>query len=201
MLHTWIHAFWGTAANVMICNKITKKINGHKLFILCYTGLIQGLRPANERRRYKVTPSLIGWMQTWNQPCYMCECILIVALCNIWYNVHVIIHSIWRSECMSDGLTHWGRNDIGAILQTTFSNAFYQIKMCWFLWKISLKFIPKGPINNIPALVQIMAWRRPGDKPLLEPMMDILLNHICVTWPQWVNELILPDAEHGIYMI
>ena len=31
--------------------------------------------------------------------------------------------------------------------------------------KISLKFVPKGPINNIPALVQIMAWRQPGDKP------------------------------------
>ena len=26
--------------------------------------LILGLRPANERRRYKVTPSLIGWAQT-----------------------------------------------------------------------------------------------------------------------------------------
>ena len=25
-------------------------------------------------------------------------------------------------------------------------------------------FVPKGPINNISALVQIMAWRRPGDK-------------------------------------
>ena len=31
---------------------------------------------------------------------------------------------------------------------------------------ISLKFVPEGPINNIPALVQIMAWRRPGHKPL-----------------------------------
>ena len=28
--------------------------------------------------------------------------------------------------------------------------------------KISLKFVPKGPINNIPALVQIMAWCHPG---------------------------------------
>ena len=28
--------------------------------------------------------------------------------------------------------------------------------------KISLKFIPRGPINNIPELVQIMAWRRPS---------------------------------------
>ena len=53
--------------------------------------------------------------------------------------------------------------------------------------KISLKFVPKGPINNIPALVQIMAWRRSGDKPLSEPMMVSLLTHICVTRPQWVK--------------
>ena len=32
--------------------------------------------------------------------------------------------------------------------------------------EISLKFFPKVQINNIPALVQMMAWRRPGDKPL-----------------------------------
>ena len=50
--------------------------------------------------------------------------------------------------------------------------------------KISLKFVPKGPINNIPALVQIMAWRRSGDKPLSEPMMVSLPTHICVTQPQ-----------------
>ena len=39
--------------------------------------------------------------------------------------------------------------------------------------KISLKFVPKGQINNILALVWIMAWRRPGDKPLSEPKMGI----------------------------
>ena len=59
----------------------------------------------------------------------------------------------------------------------------------WILIKISLKFVPKGPINNNPALVQIMAWRRPGDKPLSEPRMDNLLTRICVTRPQWVNQL------------
>ena len=32
------------------------------------TGLILSLRPANERRRYFVTTSLIGWAQAWNQP-------------------------------------------------------------------------------------------------------------------------------------
>ena len=50
--------------------------------------------------------------------------------------------------------------------------------------KISLKFVPKGLFNNIPALDQIMAWRRSGDKPLSEPMMESLLTHICVTRPQ-----------------
>ena len=41
----------------------------------------------------------------------------------------------------------------------------------WIPIKIPLKFVPKGPINNIPELVQIMALRRPGDKPLSDPMM------------------------------
>ena len=57
----------------------------------------------------------------------------------------------------------------------------------WIPIKISLKFVPKGPINHIPALVQIMAWRRSGDKPLSEPMVISLLMHICVTRPQWVK--------------
>ena len=35
--------------------------------------------------------------------------------------------------------------------------------------------------HTLPALVQIMAWRRPGDKPLSEPMEIRLLTHICVT--------------------
>ena len=57
----------------------------------------------------------------------------------------------------------------------------------WISIKISLQFVPMGPINNIPALVQIMAWRRSGDKPLSEPMMVRLLTHICATQPQWVK--------------
>ena len=57
------------------------------------------------------------------------------------------------------------------------------------LFKISLKFVVKVWINNIPALVQIMAYHRSGDKPLSEPMLVSLLTHICVTWPQWLNWL------------
>ena len=41
--------------------------------------------------------------------------------------------------------------------------------------KFSLKFVPNGPINNIPALVQIMAWRRPGDEPVSGAVIVSLL--------------------------
>ena len=63
----------------------------------------------------------------------------------------------------------------------------------WISIQISLKFVPKVPINNIPALVQIMAWRRPGDKPSSEAMMVSLLTHICVTRPQRVNSCPVPS--------
>ena len=59
----------------------------------------------------------------------------------------------------------------------------------WISIQISLKFVPKGSIKYIPALVQIMAWRQPGDKPLSEPMMVVLPKHICVTRPQCVKLL------------
>ena len=55
--------------------------------------------------------------------------------------------------------------------------------------QISPKFVPKGRLNNIPSLVQIKAWRRPGDKPLSEQMMVILPTHICVARPQWAKAL------------
>ena len=49
------------------------------------------------------------------------------------------------------------------------------------LIKFSLKYVRKGPIDNNPALVQIMAWRQSGDKPLSEPMMtqfnDAYMRH------------------------
>ena len=58
----------------------------------------------------------------------------------------------------------------------------------WILITISLKFVPKGPINNILALIQIMAWHGSGDKPLSEPMLVGSLTHICITQLQWVKQ-------------
>ena len=70
---------------------------------------------------------------------------------------------------------------MAAISQTTFQDAFFLNENARISVKISLKFVPKVRINNIPALVQTMAWRRPGDKPLPEPMMvnltDAYMRH------------------------
>ena len=57
----------------------------------------------------------------------------------------------------------------------------------WISNYISLKYFPYGLLDNMAALVQIMAWRRRGDKPLSEPIMVSLPTYICVTRPQWVK--------------
>ena len=75
---------------------------------------------------------------------------------------------------------------MATISQTTFWNAFSWMKMS----KFRLRF-HWSAVKNIPALVQIMAWRRPGDKPLSEPMMVRMPTRICVTRPQWVNTMLL----------
>ena len=54
--------------------------------------------------------------------------------------------------------------------QTTFSNVFSLMRIADF-FKMSLKSVPKVPINNIQTLVQIMAWRRSGDKPFSESIL------------------------------
>ena len=54
-----------------------------------------------------------------------------------------------------------GRHFPDDILKCIFLNDYV-----WISIKISLKFVPKGSFNNIPALLQIMAWHQPGNKPL-----------------------------------
>ena len=53
-------------------------------------------------------------------------------------------------------------------------NCIFLNENVWISIKISLKFVPKSPINNIPALVQIMIR---------------LPTHVCITLPQWIDSL------------
>ena len=65
---------------------------------------------------------------------------------------------------------------------------------------ISRKCVPKRPVNNIPALVQIMAWCWPGGKALSEQLMVSLLAHISVTQPQLVDKIMYVVIQQRRYM-
>ena len=66
--------------------------------------------------------------------------------------------------------------------QTIFSDAFSWMKSIYILIKISLKFVPNGPIDNNPALVYIIAWHRISDKPLSKPMLNRFTNAYMRHW-------------------
>ena len=83
------------------------------------------------------------------------------------------------------------------IFQTTISDAFLYENV-WISIPISMKFVLGGPSNIFLALVQIMAWRQPGDKPLSGPMIVRLPTHICVALPQWVTLAIIICQLHRL---
>ena len=71
----------------------------------------------------------------------------------------------------------------------------------WISIKITLKFVPQVWINNIPALVQIMAWPYPGNKALSEPMILIILTHtLSLNELRWVVEGYPTDLSDFICM-
>ena len=69
-----------------------------------------------------------------------------------------------------------GRHFPDGIFIYIFSN-----ENAWILVSISLRFVPKGPINNIPSSIQTMVWRRSGDTPLSGAKMalfnDVHMRH------------------------
>ena len=74
------------------------------------------------------------------------------------------------------------------ISQRIFSETFFLNEKFFILIKISLKFVPKYPLDNKPVMVQ-----RIGDKPLSEPMLirftDAYMRH------KGADELISPMAS------
>ena len=97
---------------------------------------------------------------------------------------------VFSRGCCNHFVTHLNtlrpRQDGRHFADDIFTCIFFN-ENCYILIKFSLKYARKGPIDNNPALVQIMAWRLSGGKPLSEPMMISLPTHICVTRPQWVK--------------
>ena len=82
-------------------------------------------------------------------------------------------------------LTHWDWDKMSAIFGTKMFKCIFLNENVQISIKISLKFVPKGPINNIPALVQIMVWSQTSY--YLKQWWLSLQMHMHVTWPHWVN--------------
>ena len=105
------------------------------------------------------------------------------------YNANRIILQ-WRACCKDYSLKprRNGRHFADDIFKWIFTN-----KRVCILIGISLKFVPKRQIGDKSELVQVMACRRKGDKPLPEPMLTWFTMftdaYICVTTGRWVNSL------------
>ena len=63
-----------------------------------------------------------------------------------------------------------------AILADDFFKCIFLIETDRIPIQISPKLFHMSQIDNKPALVQVMAWRRIGDKPLPEPMITQSTN-------------------------
>ena len=91
------------------------------------------------------------------------------------YDIVSVVTGFHVVEAQSSSeLRQIGRHCADDVFKCIFLNEYIYI---WISLKISLKFVPKFPINNTPSLVLIMALCRSGDKPLSEPMMVSLLTH------------------------
>ena len=90
--------------------------------------------------------------------------------------------------CIVFYLTRWDRDEMNKIAQTIISNMFSSIKIFEFRLKFHWNLF-LGAIDNIPALVRIMAWCWPGDKPLSDPMMVNLPTRLYTISSHWVNSV------------
>ena len=132
------------------------------------------MHPANERQRYNVTSSPIGWAHTQNDPCWS---YIGSKYTQSW---HIITCSLESCEINTLRPRQYGRCSAANISKCIFFNENMKISI-----EFSMKFVPKGSINKIPTLDQITAWHQQGSKPLSEPMMV----YRCIYASLGLNEL------------
>ena len=128
--------------------------------VVTYSGLILGLRPANERCRYKVMASLIGWAITWNQPWYwVASYPFSKGFMSSWlkscenlpnFNKDLSIHfahsndSIKPQICMSRHLNCYGMCKIVTFSDHNFpcSDLHFDIRIGLWAHKPTVKWVP-----------------------------------------------------------
>ena len=99
----------------------------------------------------------------------------------LWYLAGILNDVIWLNVKSAHPRRN-GHHFTDDIFKCIFLN-----EDVWIPIKIAMNFVPLGSFDNMPALVQIMARRLPGDEPLSEAIMINLPTQICVTRPQWVK--------------
>ena len=87
------------------------------------------------------------------------------------FKLQLNLFSVVQQPLCLPYLIHLPLDKMSAILaednfKCIFLNRNYKIP-----FPISLKFVPRSPTDNKPALVQVMAWCQTGDKPLSEQML------------------------------
>ena len=109
-----------------------------------------------------------------NQSIIMCRMKIIYPFPNFrgasievweWISNFIDAKLYWACDYLSVlglNLIHSKRRQNGRHSQTTFKNGFSWMKMYEFRLKFHWSLFLRVPINNIPALIQIIAWHRPG---------------------------------------
>ena len=99
-----------------------------------------------------------------------------ISLTEELMNKALLTSHFWSGMIWLWSLTQWGRD----IFKCIFFN-----ENVWISIQISLKFVPKGPINNIPHWVRLWLDAGRATSHYLNKWW-LVYWHICITWPQWV---------------
>ena len=137
--------------NVIRCYKIESWRSNHTCHFILPSGQQSPELLTHSAHWATINEGWINWDSTANT----------TSLCLLYMEVVVLYGSAFNTLRPRQN----GRHFADDIFKCIFLN-----ENVWILIKILLKFVPKDPINNIPALVQIMALHHPGNKPLSEPI-------------------------------
>ena len=117
-----------------------------------------------------ITGPVCGWHQPVTDKASQCR-VVFVPLQSPDKNFRVM--APWLNP---HPLTHLPLHKMAEILADDIFNCIFLNENDRIPIQISLRYVPRSPIDNKSALVQVMAWRRTGEKPLPEPMMTQFID-------------------------
>ena len=112
------------------------------------------------------------WHRTWTKNCLCLLSMYSISHKTYTYHCRCALFSYGKIITSCDLFNALRPRQNGRHFAVNLFKCIFFNENVWLLLKISLKFVPKGAINNIPAMVQIMVR---------------LPMHICVTLPRWVK--------------